>query len=171
MDARLIVAREALIDEVDLAADGSFAVYGRRTTNAAGTANLRRRFAAAVSECGVASNVSAFGQSDCGATYNHAAGLGETVTPEGGELLWRQSPICHVADIHTPLLLLQGEADLRCPTSDTEQLFVALRWLGREVSYVLYPEGDHVYHRVGRPDRRAHRHGRLVSWFERHMPA
>ena len=40
--------------------------------------------------------------------------------------------------------MLQGEADLRCPTSDAEQLFVALRWLGRDVSYVLYPEGDHA---------------------------
>ena len=130
-----------------------------------------QRFAAAVSECGVSSNVSAYGQSDCGATYNHAAGLGETLTPEGVAQLWRQSPIRHVAHIRTPLLMLQGEADLRCPTSDAEQLFVALRWLGREVSYVLYPEGDHVYHRLGRPDRRADRHGRLVSWFERHMPA
>ena len=40
MDAGLIVAREALIDEVDIAADGSFVVYGRRTT--AGNANVRR---------------------------------------------------------------------------------------------------------------------------------
>ena len=41
MDARLIVAREALIDEVDLSADGELVVYGRRTT-ANGDANLRR---------------------------------------------------------------------------------------------------------------------------------
>ncbi len=129
------------------------------------------RFVAAVSECGVSSNVSAYGQSDCGATYNRAAGLGETLTPAGVELLWRQSPIRHVAAIRTPLLMLQGEADLRCPTSDAEQLFVALRWLGRDVAYVLYPEGEHAYHRLNRPDRRADRHGRLVSWFERHMPA
>ena len=35
--------------------------------------------------------------------------------------------------------MLQGEADRRCPPGDAEQLFVALRALGREVSYVLYP--------------------------------
>jgi dipeptidyl aminopeptidase/acylaminoacyl peptidase len=130
-----------------------------------------QRFAAAVSECGVANNVSAYGQSDCGASYNRAAGLGEAISPEGVAQLWRQSPLRHVSAIRTPLLMLQGEADLRCPRSDTEQLFVALRWLGREVSYVLYPEGDHVYHRLGRPDRRADRHARLVGWFQRHMPA
>jgi dipeptidyl aminopeptidase/acylaminoacyl peptidase len=129
------------------------------------------RFAAAVSECGVANNVSAYGQADCGATYNRAAGLGEAISPEGVAALWRQSPLRHAAAIHTPLLLLQGEADLRCPTADVEQLFVALRWLGREVEYVLYPEGGHAYHRLGRPDRRADRHARLVGWFQRHMPA
>ena len=42
MDARLIVAREALIDEVDLSADGELVVYGRRTTAPSGDANLRR---------------------------------------------------------------------------------------------------------------------------------
>jgi len=130
-----------------------------------------QRFAAAVSECGVANNVSAYGQSDCGASYNRAAGLGEATSPDGVAQLWRQSPLRHAAAISTPLLLLQGEADLRCPADDAEQLFVALRWLGREVEYVLYPEGDHAYHRLGRPDRRADRHARLVGWFQRHMPA
>ncbi len=129
------------------------------------------RFAAGVSECGVSSQVSAFGNSDSGATYNIAAGLGDTLTPAGVELLWRQSPQRHAAAITAPLLILQGEDDLRCPTSDVEQLFVALRWLGRECEYVLYPDGGHTYHRTGRPDRRADRHDRLVGWFERHMPA
>jgi dipeptidyl aminopeptidase/acylaminoacyl peptidase len=124
-----------------------------------------------VSECGVVNNVSAYGQSDCGASYNRAAGLGETIVADGVERLWRQSPLRQVADITTPLLLLQGEADLRCPASDVEQLYVALRWLGREVDYVLYPESGHYYHRLGRPDRRADRHARLVGWFQRHMPA
>lgn len=129
------------------------------------------RFAAAVSECGVASNVSAFAQSDCGATYNVAAGLGDTLTPEGVALLWQQSPIRFVQDVATPLLIVTGEADLRCPTSDVEQLFVALRWLGRDVSYVLYPTGEHAYHRLNRPDRRWDRHARLLDWFTRYMPA
>jgi dipeptidyl aminopeptidase/acylaminoacyl peptidase len=67
--------------------------------------------------------------------------------------------------------MLQGEADLRCPTSDAEQLFVALRSLRRPVEYVVYPEGTHSFHRTARPDRRADRHRRLVGWFERWMPA
>ncbi len=128
------------------------------------------RFAAAVSECGVVNQVSAFANSDCGHTYNPAAGLGEPNTPDGVARLWRQSPLRHVAQVRAPLLLLQGEDDLRCPPADAEQLFVALRWLRRDVVYVLYPGCGHDYHRTARPDRRSDRHERLVGWFARHMP-
>jgi dipeptidyl aminopeptidase/acylaminoacyl peptidase len=129
------------------------------------------RFAAAVSENGVANNVSSWAGSDCGPTYSQAAGIGDATTPEGVDLLWRQSPLRHVAAIRTPLLLLQGEADKRCPPGDAEQLFVALRALGREVSYVLYPESAHEYLGTGRPDRRIDRHTRAIEWFGRWMPA
>lgn len=130
-----------------------------------------QRFAAAVTENGVVNNVSAWAASDCGPTYSRAAGIGDATTPEGVELLWHQSPLRHVAEIRTPLLILQGEADQRCPPGDAEQLFVALRVLGREVEYVLYPECAHEYVGTGRPDRRIDRHSRVLDWFGRWMPA
>ena len=129
------------------------------------------RFAAAVSENGVANNVSAWAGSDVGPTYSAAAGLGDATTPEGVESLWRQSPLRHVANVRTPLLILQGEADHRCPPGDAEQLFVALRALGREVEYVLYPESSHEFASIGRPDRRVDRQARVLAWFARWMPA
>jgi dipeptidyl aminopeptidase/acylaminoacyl peptidase len=129
------------------------------------------RFAAAVSENGVTNQVSDWANSDCGVVYCDAGGLGDPTTPAGVELLWRQSPLRNVAAVRTPILLLQGEADLRCPPADNEQLFVALRALGREVSYVLYPEGTHVFASTGRPDRRIDRHERVLAWFDRLMPA
>jgi dipeptidyl aminopeptidase/acylaminoacyl peptidase len=129
------------------------------------------RFRAAVSENGVVNQVSAWANSDCGPTYCEAAGLGDAVTPEGVDRLWRQSPLRLVQDIRTPLLLLQAEADLRCPPADAEQLFVALRWLRREVELVLYPEEFHAFQGTGRPDRRLDRHRRVLDWFARHLPA
>jgi dipeptidyl aminopeptidase/acylaminoacyl peptidase len=129
------------------------------------------RFRAAVAENGVANQVSAWANSDCGPVYCEAAGLGDAVSPEGVERLWRQSPLRRVQDIRTPLLLLQAEADLRCPASDAEQLFVALRWLRREVELVLYPEEFHTFQGAGRPDRRLDRHRRVLDWFGRHLPA
>ena len=64
--------------------------------------------------------------------------------------------------------MLQGEADMRCPPSDNEQLFVALRVRGREVEYVLYPEESHLMQSVGRPDRRIDMLERTQDWFRAH---
>jgi dipeptidyl aminopeptidase/acylaminoacyl peptidase len=129
------------------------------------------RFAAAVSENGVVNNVSAWAGCDVGPTYSASAGIGEATTPEGVEALWRQSPLRHVANVRTPLLILQGEADHRCPPGDSEQFFVALRALGRDVEYVLYPESSHEFASIGRPDRRVDRQARVLAWFARWMPA
>ncbi len=128
------------------------------------------RFRAAVSENGVTNQVSAWAHSDEGPEYCRAARMGDPTTPEGVEQLWRQSPLRNVANVHTPLLMLQAEADRRCPPADNEQYFVALRWLGREVEYVLYPEEFHVYQATGRPDRRIDRMTRVLDWFDRHIP-
>ena len=125
------------------------------------------RFRAAVSENGVTNQVSAWAHSDEGPEYCRTARMGDATTPEGVEQLWRQSPLRHVANVHTPLLMLQAEADRRCPPADNEQYFVALRWLGREVEYVLYPEEFHVYQASGRPDRRIDRMTRMLDWFDR----
>jgi len=128
------------------------------------------RFRAAVSENGVTNQVSAWAHSDEGPEYCRSARMGDPTTPEGVELLWRQSPLRNVAAVRTPLLMLQAEADRRCPPADNEQFFVALRWLGREVEYVLYPEEFHVVQAAGRPDRRVDRMTRVLDWFDRHIP-
>jgi len=127
------------------------------------------RFRAAVSENGVVNQVSAWANSDTGPEYCRTSLLGDPFTPEGVEKLWRQSPLRNVTSIRTPLLMLQAEADRRCPPADNEQLFVALRLLGREVEYVLYPGEYHVYATIGRPDRRIDRMTRMLDWFDRHL--
>ena len=127
------------------------------------------RFKAAVSENGVTNQVSGWGNSDSGPEFFRASLMGDPFSPEGIELMWRQSPLRNVTSIRTPLLMLQAESDLRCPAADNEQLFVALRQLGRDVEYVLYPEESHVYASAGRPDRRIDRMTRMLDWFDRHL--
>jgi dipeptidyl aminopeptidase/acylaminoacyl peptidase len=129
------------------------------------------RFAAAVSENGVTNQVNDWANSDSGPEYDRMALLGDPLSAEGIAKLWRQSPLRLVSRIRTPLLMLQGEADLRCPAADNEQLFIALRHLGREVEYVLYPESWHTYAITGRPDRRIDRNERMLAWFERFLGA
>jgi dipeptidyl aminopeptidase/acylaminoacyl peptidase len=129
------------------------------------------RFRAAVSENGVTNQVSAWANSDSGPEYTRAARMGDPLSPEGVDRLWRQSPLRNVASIHTPLLMLQAEADLRCPPQDNEQLFVGLRHLRRTVEFVLYPEESHVFSSSGRPDRRIDRMTRMLDWFDRYLRA
>jgi dipeptidyl aminopeptidase/acylaminoacyl peptidase len=127
------------------------------------------RFAAAVSENGVTNQVSVWANSDSGPEYDRASLLGDPFSSDGIDKLWRQSPLRHVTGVHTPLLMLQAEADLRCPPQDNEQFFIALRHLDRTVEYVLYPEESHVYASAGRPDRRVDRMQRVLAWFERYL--
>jgi len=127
------------------------------------------RFRAAVSENGVTNQLNGWANSDSGPESNRMALLGDSLSEDGVAKLWRQSPLRHVARIRTPLLMLQGEADLRCPAADNEQLFVALRHLGREVEYVLYPESWHTFAITGRIDRRIDRNERVLAWFDRFL--
>ena len=127
------------------------------------------RFRAGITDGGVTNQVSDWAQSDSGVDFNRWALLGTPLDREGADALWRMSPLANVANIRTPLLILQGEEDKRCPPSDNEQLFVALRYLGRTVEYVLYPEESHVFFTSGRPDRRIDRMTRMLDWFDRFM--
>ncbi len=127
------------------------------------------RFRAAVSENGVTNQLNDWANSDSGPEYDRMALLGDPLSEEGVRRLWRQSPLRQVTRIRTPLLMLQGESDLRCPAADNEQLFVALRHLGREVEYVLYPESWHTYAITGRIDRRIDRNERVLAWFDRFL--
>jgi dipeptidyl aminopeptidase/acylaminoacyl peptidase len=141
--------------------------YGGYMTNwLVGTTD---RFKAAVSENGVTNQVADWANSDGGPEFDRAAKLGDPLTPQGVEKLWRQSPLRNVAKVRTPLLILQAEADRRCPATDNEQFFIALRHLGRTVEYVLYPDEYHVYASAGRPDRRIDRNARVLDWFDRYL--
>lgn len=131
-----------------------------------GTTN---RFGAAVSVAGVTNQVSAWADGDAGVEFNRMQLLGAPLDPEGVEKLWRQSPLANVANVRTPLLMLQGEADLRCMPEDNLQLFTALRVLRRTVEFVLYPEESHVYFTAGRPDRRIDHMTRMLDWFDRYL--
>ncbi len=128
------------------------------------------RFAAAVSENGVTNQVSDWANSDSGPEYVRAAAMGDPFTAEGVDKLWRQSPLRNVANVRTPLLMLQAEADLRCPPQDNEQFFIALRHLRRTVEYVLYP-GEFSCLRGIRTGRSADRPQRADHRLVRSLPA
>jgi dipeptidyl aminopeptidase/acylaminoacyl peptidase len=78
-----------------------------------------------------------------------------------------RSPITYIEQIHTPLMLIEGEADYRTPpTSGGEQLFRALKFLKRPVVMVRFPEESHELSRSGKPWHRVERLENIVNWFD-----
>ncbi len=125
------------------------------------------RFAAAVTQRSVVNLVSKFGTSDNGP---------EQATSEGAEppwvdvdTLWRSSPLAYADQVRTPLLILHSEEDHRCPLSQAEELFAALRWLGRDVELVVFEGEHHGLSRSGRPGNRIERQRRIMAWFDRYL--
>jgi len=157
-----LVERTGFVDERRMGVAGGS--YGGYMTN--WVIGHTRRFAAAVAMRSISNLVSEFAQHDIVLWSEQE--IGPQPWPDPDEV-WRRSPIRHVRDIHTPLLLLHGEMDLRCAFSQAEELFGALRLLGREVELVRFPGESHDLSRSGRPDRRVERLRRITSWFDRHL--
>jgi len=125
-----------------------------------------RRFRAAVAMRSISNLLSEYSQHDIVPWGRNE--LGPPPWPDPDEL-WRRSPIRYVQDITTPLLLTHGEMDLRCAISQAEEMFGALRLLGKEVELVRFPGESHDLSRGGRPDRRVERLARIAGWFEKHL--
>jgi dipeptidyl aminopeptidase/acylaminoacyl peptidase len=124
------------------------------------------RFAAAVAMRSLSNLVSEYAQHDI--VLWGVLEMGPPPWPDQSEL-WAHSPIRFVQQMNTPLLLTHGESDLRCAISQAEELFGALRLLGRKVELVRFPGESHDLSRNGRPDRRVERLNRIRGWFDAHL--
>lgn len=124
------------------------------------------RFRAAVTQRSCVNFESFYGASDIGWGLGDILGGDPWRDPEP---LRRQSPLRFARNIRTPLLIIHSEQDLRCPVEQAQQLFVALKCLGREVEYVQFEGESHGLSRGGRPKNRAERLRRIVGWFDRHL--
>ncbi|UCC11427.1 MAG: S9 family peptidase [candidate division WOR-3 bacterium] len=82
---------------------------------------------------------------------------------------WNMSPLKYVQNIKTPLLIIHSEQDHRCPIGQAEELFVALKLLGREVEMVRFPAEPHGLSRHGSPRRREKRLEFIVNFMDRHL--
>jgi dipeptidyl aminopeptidase/acylaminoacyl peptidase len=77
--------------------------------------------------------------------------------------------VTYAKDVTTPLLILHSEDDLRCPIEQAEQLFVALKTLGKDVMFVRFPDENHELSRSGKPRHRLERFRFILDWFSRHL--
>jgi dipeptidyl aminopeptidase/acylaminoacyl peptidase len=125
------------------------------------------RFQAAVTDRSICNLVSDFGSSDVGWTF--ADDELEVAPWEDLDKYVQRSPLTWVKDIHTPLLIIHSEQDLRCNIEQAEELFAALKYLGREVLFVRFEGQSHGLSRGGHPWLRLERLRHGLSWFDRHL--
>ena len=124
------------------------------------------RFKAACSERAVNNLLTLEYASDIATAFRTLMGVSHVEDPT--EYLSR-SPISYVQRITTPVLILHSEDDLRCPIEQAEQLFVALRLLGKEVEFVRFPAESHELSRSGSPIHRVQRAELIIEFFDKHL--
>jgi dipeptidyl aminopeptidase/acylaminoacyl peptidase len=126
-----------------------------------------QRYKCAISMRGISNLISMHGTSDAG--WDLANEFEGQAPWASLDRWWRVSPLAHVQHIRTPLLLLHPEDDHRCPVGQAEELFTALRLLGRDVEMVRFIGESHGLSRGGRPHNRLERMRRILDWFDRKL--
>src|SRR5579875_1279792 len=152
------------IDEARLGVTGGS--YGGFMTNWL-ISHYPDRFKAAVTDRCVTNLASMFGASDVG--WEFGEDEFEAVPWENLDHLMKYSPITYVQNIRTPLLIIHSEQDLRCGIEQAEQLFTALKYMGREVLFVRFEGQSHGLSRGGHARLRLERLRHGINWFKDHL--
>ena len=125
------------------------------------------RFKAAVVGAPCTDLLGMYGTSDIGVSFGEVQWGG--ALPEAFQKLVDRSPITYAARVDTPVLLLHGESDARCPIAQSEAYFVQLKRLGRVVEMVRFPGCSHSFPRQGHPRLREEYLARTLEWFNRYV--
>lgn len=127
------------------------------------------RFGAAVVGAPCIDLLGMYGTSDIGVSFGERQWGG--LRKDNVERYLEHSPLTYADKVETPVLLLHGESDHRCPIEQSEQYFVTLRRLGKEVELVRFPGCSHGFLRTGHAKMREEYISRTLSWFNKHLGA
>ena len=148
MDAVDEVCSRVYVDETRLGV-GGFSYGGYMSAWIVGH---ETRFKAAVVGAPCTNLVSLYGTSDEGVSFGdpHFGGPAS----ENMAAFIERSPITYTGAVETPVLLMHGEADTTCPIGQSEEYFVALKRLGKNVEFVRFPGCNHFFRTSGAPRMR-----------------
>jgi dipeptidyl aminopeptidase/acylaminoacyl peptidase len=122
------------------------------------------RFKAAISGAGVASPMSFYGVDQYILQYDYELG-----PPWKNLQLYNKLsyPFLEVDKrIHTPMLFMGGTSDMNVPLLGGEQMYQALRSLGRPAELVVYPG---QFHGFTRPSYIRDRYERWLAWWDKYL--
>ena len=116
------------------------------------------RFKAAISGAGAAQFSSLYGHDQYQKDYESELGL-----PWENPAAWiKVSPFRNVAKVTTPTLFMGGNVDWNVPILGGEQMYQALKRLGRTTELVVYPD---EYHEFNVPSHIKDRLERDLAWY------
>jgi dipeptidyl aminopeptidase/acylaminoacyl peptidase len=116
------------------------------------------RFKAAISGAGAAEFSSLYGHDQYQKDYEAELGL-----PWESQAAWAKvSPFRNVAKVTTPTLFMGGNIDWNVPILGGEQMYQALKRLGRTTELVVYPD---EYHEFSLPSHIQDRLQRDLAWY------
>jgi dipeptidyl aminopeptidase/acylaminoacyl peptidase len=122
------------------------------------------RFKAAISGAGVASPMSFYGVDQYILQYDNELG-----PPWKNPQLYAKLsyPFLEIDKrIHTPMLFMGGTSDMNVPLLGGEQMYQALRSLGRPTELVVYPG---QFHGFTRPSYIRDRYERWLAWWDKYL--
>lgn len=120
-------------------------------------------FAAAVSHAGISMIGSYWGEGYWGYGYN-AVAAANSFPWNRRDIYVDQSPLFAADRIRTPLLLLHGASDTNVPPGESEQMYTALKLLGRPVEYIKFAGQNHF---ILDFKKRIAWSNAIVAWFDR----
>ncbi len=122
-----------------------------------------RRFKAATSGAGMANAFAGYGTDQYVKEYEAELG---TPWKHPKAYLEVSYPFLHADRIVTPTLFLCGDQDWNVPLINSEQMYQALKSLGRETQLVVYPGASHS---LAKPSHRRDRMERYLAWYGKYL--
>ncbi len=78
----------------------------------------------------------------------------------------KSSPIHFIKNVKTPTLVIVGEHDAECPSSQSYEFWHALRTLNVPTQLIIYPGEGHLFIK---PENQADRMDQTVAWFDKYL--
>jgi dipeptidyl aminopeptidase/acylaminoacyl peptidase len=78
----------------------------------------------------------------------------------------KSSPIHFIKNVKTPTLVIVGERDAECPSSQSYEFWHALKTLGVPTQLIIYPGEGHLFLD---PKNQADRLEKTVGWFDKYL--
>ena len=121
------------------------------------------RFRAAVAGAGMSDLLSYYGENDIDQWLIPFFGASVYDDPA---IYARSSPLTFIKKVKTPTLILVGDRDGECPAPQSFEFWHALRDLGVENQFVVYPDEGH---NIENPEHRRDIFDRTVGWFNHYL--